>query len=129
MVSEEKKSSIILVVILAVFSVMILSMANGKELPQLVEISELSECCDNKRVVIIVYGRSSEAVRGRLGSTYAHTIVGEGQDDVIVYSTFPVFNMIGNKVIVQGVYHKEGRFGGLLMENFIVAEHIERYWD
>ncbi len=100
----------------------------AKELPLLVDISELSEEYDGKRIVVMGWARSAHAMRGRMGSQFVKTEIGEGGDSVTVYSDFPPYNIVNNRVIVQGVYHIEGRFGGLSAEHFIVAETVLREW-
>jgi len=101
----------------------------AKELPLLVDISELSEEYDGKRIVVMGWARSAEAMRGRMGSQFVKTEIGEGGNSVTVYSDFPPYNVVDNRVIVQGVYHISGRFGGLSADHFIVAETVMREWE
>jgi len=100
----------------------------AKELPLLVDISELNAEYDGKRIVVMGWARSAEAMRGRMGSQFVKTEIGEGDVSVTVYSDFPPYNIVNNRVIVQGVYHIEGRFGGLSAEHFIVADTLLREW-
>ncbi len=103
--------------------------ANGKNLPEIVPISNLSTPWDNKRVAIFGYARSCEAMRGRLGSNNTKCIIVSDLGEVAVYAPFPVYGLAGNRVIVQGVYRESGRFGGLLADHFIVADALIRDWD
>lgn len=101
----------------------------GKELPLLVDISELSAEHDGKRIVVMGWARSAETMRGRMGSQFVKTEIGEGEKSVTVYSDFPPYNIVNNRVIVQGIYHQGGRFGGLLAKPyFIVAESMVKDW-
>ncbi len=101
----------------------------ARELPLLVDVSELGEEYDSKRVTIFGWARSAEIRRGRMGSDFVKTELGEGENTVTVFSSFSPYNIIDNRIIVQGVYHHEGRFGGLLARHFIVADAIIRDWD
>ena len=103
--------------------------ANGKELPEIVPISKLSTPWDNKRVAIFGYARSCEAMRGRLGSNYTKCVIGSDYGEVSVYWHLPVYGLVGNRVIVQGVYNNHGRYGGRLADHFIVADAVMRDWD
>ncbi|MFQ5781379.1 MAG: hypothetical protein ACE5HN_11420, partial [Nitrospiria bacterium] len=100
----------------------------ARELPILVHVSELGKEYDNKRVAVMGWARSTEVMRGRMGSHFVKAEVGEGEDNVTVFSTFPHFNIVNNRVIVQGVYHHEGRFGGIPADHFIVADAVVRDW-
>lgn len=100
----------------------------AKELPLLVDVSELCEEHDGKRVAVMGWARSTEVKRGRMGSQFVKTEVGEENVSVSVYSTFPQYNVLNNRVIIQGVYHHRGRFGGLLADHFIVADAVMRDW-
>jgi len=115
---------------LAVMSVLFLMTLTivAKELPLLVSVSELCEDHDGMRVTVMGWARSAEMQRGRMGSNYVKTEVGEGEKSITVFSTFPPYNILNNRVIVQGVYHHEGRFGGLLADHFIVADTVMRDW-
>jgi len=37
-------------------------------------------------------------------------------------------SVVNNRVIVQGVYHHHGRYGGHLADHFIVADALMRDW-
>ncbi|MFQ5597375.1 MAG: hypothetical protein ACE5GK_04915 [Nitrospiria bacterium] len=100
----------------------------AKELPLLVDISELSEEYDGKRIVVMGWARSAVSMRGRMGSQFVKTEIGEGDNSVTVYSDFPPYNVVNNRVIVQGVYHRSGRFGGYSADHFIVADTLLREW-
>jgi len=100
----------------------------AKELPILVDISELSEAYDGKRVAVMAWARSAQHMRGRLGSEYVKTEIGEEETSVTVFSDFPPYNVVNNRVIVQGVYHHRGRYGGFLADHFIVADTVFREW-
>ena len=100
----------------------------AKELPVLVNVSDLCEEYDGMRVTVMGWARSAEAVRGRMGSNFVKTEVGEGEKSVTVFSVFPPYNIVNNRVIIQGIYHHSGRFGGLLADHFIVADTVMRDW-
>ncbi|HIE64585.1 MAG: hypothetical protein ABGX83_03820 [Nitrospira sp.] len=100
----------------------------ARELPLLLDVSELGEKYDNRRVTVMGWARSAVLMRGRMGSSFVSATVGEGGDEVTVFSDFPNYNMVNSRVIVQGVYHHEGRFGGLPTEHFIVADAVVRDW-
>lgn len=101
----------------------------ARELPLLVDVSELGEEYDNQRVAVMGWARSAIVMRGRMGSNFVSATVGKGGDEVTVFSDFPHYNIVNNRVIVQGVYHHEGRYGGLPAQNFIVADAVIRDWD
>ena len=115
---------------LAIISILFLMTLTilAKELPLLVHIGELNEAYDGKRVAVMGWARSAEMMQGRMGSHYVKTEVGEGGDSVTVFSRFPPYNIVNNRVIVQGVYHHRGRFGGFLADRFIVADTVMRDW-
>lgn len=100
----------------------------ARELPILVDVSELGRKYDDKRVTVMGWAQSAEVLRGRMGSTFIKTEVGEGKDTITVFCIFPHNNILNNRVIVQGVYHHEGRFGGLHADHYVVAETIVRDW-
>lgn len=100
----------------------------ARELPLLLDVSELGEKYDNQRVAVMGWARSAMVIRGRMGSNFVSATVGEEEDEVTVFSDFPHYNLVNSRVIVQGVYHHTGRFGGLLAENFIVADAVIRDW-
>jgi len=100
----------------------------SKELPLLVDLSEISSHLDGKRITVFGYVRTAEVKTGRRGSLHLALVLGEGDYTVNVYIIRPVPNIINQPVIVQGVYHKQGRFAGRSLDHFIVAETIERDW-
>ncbi len=126
----KKRHKIMTAVCLAVISVLFLMTYTiiAKELPVLVDVSELTQEYDGKRVAVMGWARSAETLRGRMGSNYVKTEVGDEVQSVTVFSVFPPYNVVNNRVIVQGVYHHEGRFGGQLARHFIVAEALMRDW-
>ncbi|MFQ5580128.1 MAG: hypothetical protein ACE5FZ_05900 [Nitrospiria bacterium] len=101
----------------------------ARELPLLLDVSELGEQYDNQRVTVMGWSRSAIIMKGRMGSNFVSATVGEGGDEVTVFSDFPHYNLVNNRVIVQGVYHHKGRYGGLIAENFIVADAVIRDWE
>lgn len=103
-------------------------LAGARELPVLVDVSELGEEYDNTRVAVMGWARSAVIKRGRRGSQFVSATVGEGKFEVTVFSEFPHFNLVNNRVIVQGVYHSNGRYGGFPAEHFIVADAFIRDW-
>lgn len=126
----KKRHKILTAVCLAVMSVLFLMTYTiiAKELPVLVNVSELNQDYDGKRVAVMGWARSAEILRGRMGSNYVKTEVGDEIQSVTVFTIFPLYGVINNRVIVQGVYHHQGRFGGQLAEHFIVAETLIRDW-
>ncbi|MFQ5598526.1 MAG: hypothetical protein ACE5GK_10800 [Nitrospiria bacterium] len=100
----------------------------AKELPLLVDVSALGKEHDHQRVALMGWAQSAEMIRGKMGSTFVKTEVGKGKDTVTVFSFFPSMNILNNKVIVQGMYHHEGRFGGLHATHYVVADAIVRDW-
>jgi hypothetical protein len=101
----------------------------ARELPLLLNVSELGEEYDNQRVAVMGWARSAVVMRGRMGSSFVSATVGEEEDEVTVFSDFPHYNLVNSRVIVQGVYHHQGRYGGLPAEHFIVADAVIRDWD
>ncbi|MFQ5588732.1 MAG: hypothetical protein ACE5F7_07820 [Nitrospiria bacterium] len=126
----KKIKKIFTAVCLAVISVLFLMTYTiiAKELPVLVDVSQLNEEYDGKRVTVMGWARSAEVKRGRLGSNFVETEVGENGLSVTVFSDFPPYNIVNNRVIVQGIYHHHGRYGGLLADHFIVADALMRDW-
>ncbi len=125
-----KIKKILTVVCLTAVSVLFLMTYTiiAKELPVLVDVSELSEAFDGKRVAVMGWARSAETKRGRLGSNFVETKLGEDGQSVTVFSDFPPYNILNNRVIVQGVYHHQGRYAGMLADHFIVADTLMRDW-
>ncbi len=127
---KNRINKIMTAIFLAVISVLFLMTftAIARELPLLVDVSQLGEQYDGKRVAVMGWARSAEAQLGRMGSHYVKTELGEEEGAVSVFSSFPPFNVVNNRVIVQGVYHHSGRYGGKLADHFIVAETLVRDW-
>ncbi len=125
-----KMRKLLTAVCLAVISVLFLMTYTiiAKELPVLVNVSELSEAYHGKRVAVMGWARSSEALRGRMGSHYLKTELGDEGQTVTVFTEFPAYNIVNNRVIVQGVYHHHGRYAGYLADHFIVADALMRDW-
>lgn len=104
--------------------------AFGREVPFVVPIRDLAEnstAHDMERVTIIAYARSCEATRGRMGSNYIKCRMGEGDHEINAYADFPLYNAINKRLLIQGTYHHEGRFAGMLADHFIIAETVEGY--
>ena len=111
-------------------------MAKGplKEPPLSVTISALisgPDQYDGQRVIVSGHVRSIELQEGRRGGSYVRIVleeVGKESDGpvpwvtVIILSIPPVRE--GHDVLVQGVYHREGRQAGRIFEHFIDAEVI-----
>jgi len=105
-----------------------LGLSHAKELPLLVELSDLGETHDGMRVTIFGWVQSGEVRTGRRGSLYLDLVVGAGAHRITVVMAKPAANILNRRVIVQGIYHKEGSFGGHRKEHFIDAETIVRDW-
>ncbi len=111
-------------------ALVLMDSANARELPEIVEPLDLSSTWDGRRVTIFGYARSCEALQGRLGSNYIKCWVGTSLGNVAVYTDFQLYGVVGERVIVIGVYKESGRFGGFLAEdNFIVADTFIRDWE
>lgn len=119
--------------ILAALAIMIIAVftagADSRELPEIVSPSQLGSTWDNRRVAIFGYAQSCEPMRGRLGSNNIKCVVSAESGEVTVYTDFQLYGVVGEQVIVQGVYKEHGRYGGLLADHFIVADAIIRDWD
>ncbi len=100
----------------------------AKDLPRLVALSEIGESFDGLRVTIFGWVRSAEVKTGRRGSLHLEVVVGEGEHQIMVFTIRPVHNVLNREVIVQGIYHEEGRFAGFEQKHFIVADTIVRNW-
>lgn len=100
----------------------------GRELPVLVEVNQLGEEYDGKRVVVSCWIHESKAIRGRMGGLYMDMLCAMAGSNVTVYSNKPLIPLVNKRVIVQGKYHLEGRYGGFDQEHFIAARHIIRDW-
>ncbi|HEY5600436.1 MAG TPA: hypothetical protein VIK48_07065 [Candidatus Manganitrophaceae bacterium] len=108
----------------------------SKELPMLVTVNDLlteSGEYDGRRVVVAGRVQSIEGQVGRRGSEYVILILEEeGSNAIDPTSTIKVISLTppavrqGHNVLVQGVYHKEGRQAGRPFEFFIDAEVIIR---
>jgi hypothetical protein len=112
------------------------SIAKGplKEPPLSVTIGALlagPDQYDGQRVIVSGRVRSIELQKGRRGSSYVMIVLEEmdfqsGESvpsvNVIILNVPPVYE--GNEVLVQGVYHREGRQAGRTFEHFIDAEVI-----
>ncbi|HIE66222.1 MAG: hypothetical protein ABGX83_06410 [Nitrospira sp.] len=123
------RAGVTLLLFSAVFSATLcLGFSLARELPLLVELSDLGDMHDGMRITIFGWVQSGEVKTGRRGSLYLDLIVGVGEDRVTVVMTKPASNILNRRVIVQGIYHKEGSFGGHQKEHFIDAETIVRDW-
>lgn len=126
----KKLHKIFTAVCLAVISILFLMTYTiiAKELPILLEVSQLDESYSGKRVAVMGWARSAEALRGRRGSAYVRTELGEDGQSVTVFSDFPSYNIVNNRVIVQGVYHHHGWYAGYSADHFIVADTLMQDW-
>ncbi len=113
--------------VISVFFLMVYTII-AKELPILVDVAELNETYDGKRVAVMGWAHSAETLRGRMGSNYLKTELGKNGQIVTVFTAFPAYNIVNNRVIVQGIYHYHGRYGGYLAEHFIDADTLMRDW-
>ena len=105
-----------------------------KEPPLSVTISALlsgPDQYDGQRVIVSGRVRSIELQEGRRGSSYVRIVldeVGNKSDEPVPSVTVIILNIPpvreGLDVLVQGVYHREGRQAGRIFENFIDAEVI-----
>ncbi len=126
---ENVQVSIYILWVSAVFTVMVcLGTSLAKELPLLVELSDLGEVYDGKRITVFGWVKSTEVKTGRRGSLHLELIVGEGDHSVHVFTVRPVSHILNRRVIVQGIFHEHGRFAGHEKAHFIVAETIVRDW-
>lgn len=105
--------------------------SGARELPLSVSIAEIAKnpmAYDAKRVAIFTYTRSCEARVGRLGSNFIFCRIVKNEVFISVCVTFPVYGLVGNASIIQGIYHYQGWCGGKLAENFISADTFMRDW-
>lgn len=102
--------------------------ANARDLPVLVPIKALDKSYDNKRVSFFGHAKKVSGFSGRMGGRYSKVEISDQDESIDVYAAFPLINVVGNAIIVQGVYHHTGRFGGLPLDHFVVAEAVERDW-
>ena len=108
---------------------MLRSCVEAKELPELIQISDLGQSHNEKRVTIFGWVRDMKIGRGRMGSQFMRLVVGDGDSSVIVFMAARVpTNWYNTQVIAQGIYHESGRFGGNLADEFIIADAIVRDW-
>ena len=124
----KKLHKIFTAVCLAVISILFLMTYTiiAKELPVLLEVSQLDESYNGKRIAVMGWARSAEALRGRRGSAYVRTELGEEGQSVTIFSDFSPYpyNVVNHRVIVQGVYHHRGWYAGYLADHFIVADAL-----
>jgi hypothetical protein len=110
--------------------------AAPKELPVLVAIKDLlteSNPYDGHRVVVAGRIRSMELQTGRRGGEFIMLILEEDAPDAagpdlfieVVSLTIPKVRQ-GDRALVQGVYHREGKQAGRPFERFIDADTIIR---
>jgi hypothetical protein len=111
-----------------------MAQAAPKELPVLATIKELlaePNRYDGRRVVVAGRIRSIEFQTGRRGSEFILLVLEEHRADPndpnlsidVTSITLPKVRR-GNSVLVQGVYHVEGKQGGRSFERFIDADTI-----
>lgn len=108
---------------------------SAKDLPIPTTVGELSAepgQFDGHRVFVTGRVRTITVERGRRGSEFLAMTLEEvsperpGGPSVRVFSLDPFRLSQGNRISVQGTYHREGRFGGLPYEEFIEADAILR---
>jgi len=124
--------SVFLIISLSVFGTAKTGRATAvKELPVLVTVTELSaqpDQYDGHRVVVTGRIRSVEIQRGRRGSEFLILVLEEDSPapskTVQVYSPSLPSVKPGDRAMVQGIYHQEGRQAGRPFENFVDAEVI-----
>jgi len=108
----------------------------SKELPMQVTVSDLAsepKQYDGHRVVVTGRVRSMEVQLGRRGSEYLMIVLEEDSPassekvkPVQVYiPTVPKVRE-GDRALVQGVYHIEGKQAGRFFEHFVDAEAVLR---
>jgi len=108
----------------------------SKELPLQVTVSDLAsqpKLYDGHRVVVTGRVRSMEMQLGRRGSEYLMIVLEEdsptSSDKVkpvqVYIPTVPKVRE-GDRALVQGVYHIEGKQAGRFFEHFVDAEAILR---
>ncbi|MFQ5544252.1 MAG: hypothetical protein ACE5FY_07885 [Nitrospiria bacterium] len=95
-----------------------------KELPVLIDLSELSKTHDGKRITVFAKVLSAEVKTGRRGSLHLELVVGKEGRTVRVYTIKPISNIINRRIIIQGIYHEQGRFAGHKLKQFIEAGTI-----
>lgn len=88
---------------------------------------------DGQRVMVTGFVRSIELQRGRRGSEYLELVLEESPatpKTAPPYLTVISLNRadvrIGYRLVVEGVYHREGKQAGRPYEYFIDAEEIRR---
>lgn len=107
-----------------------------KELPVLVTIKDLltePNPYDNHRVVVAGRIQSMEVQTGRRGSEFIMLVLEENAPDAsapdlsikVVSLTIPKVRQ-GDRTLVQGIYHREGKQAGRPFERFIDADTIIR---
>ncbi|MEW6325289.1 MAG: hypothetical protein AB1515_07860 [Nitrospirota bacterium] len=86
---------------------------------------------DGRRVLVTGFVRSVEFQRGRRGSEYLLFVLDEspaspktGLPTLTVVSLNALNVRVGSRVVVEGVYHREGKQAGRPYEFFIDAEEI-----
>ena len=113
------------------------SNGSAKELPKQVTVEELSaepERYDGERVFVIGRVQKIEGLRGRRGGLFVMILLeGAAEDDSGRRYSVGVFSLpppprvrLGDRAIIQGVYHQSARKAGRPLEHFIDAEAILR---
>ena len=133
----EKFFLVILSLLLALYGQPgLIAQAGPKELPVLATIKQLltePDQYDGRRVVVAGRVRSIEFQTGRRGSEFIRMVLEENSPDAndpkisieVTSVTIPKVSR-GNSVLVQGIYHVEGKQGGRPFERFIDADTIVR---
>jgi len=127
---------LLLILVLLVFRSNQPAYGISKELPMQVSVSDLAsepKQYDGHRVVVTGRVRSMEVQLGRRGSEYLMIVLEEDSPassekvkPVQVYiPTVPKVRE-GDRALVQGVYHIEGKQAGRFFEHFVDAEAVLR---
>jgi hypothetical protein len=142
---ERKRQHVVLQMSLTVLLSVLVFLAFGsnppaygisKELPMQVTVSDLAsqpKQYDGHRVFVTGRVRSMEMQVGRRGSEYLMIVLeedsptssGEVKPVQVYFPTVPKVRE-GDRALVQGVYHIEGKQAGRFFEHFVDAEVILR---
>lgn len=115
-----------IIVALLSLGVALEAFAMGSRLTEETTLSKLSSFKDGSRVAFTAWGRSCRTLRGIRGSQYLSWIVGDGDEEIQVFSYFPVPHCGSGEFFIIGTYHSSGRFGGQLAKRHIVASYVDR---
>ncbi|MFY9268347.1 MAG: hypothetical protein WAO55_01215 [Candidatus Manganitrophaceae bacterium] len=104
-----------------------LAVSSGKELPRLVDITDLKsdpDGYDRHRVTVIGTVSSCEKKTGRRGSRYIEIEVVQNGSSILAVSDTVRCAKAGAEVVVQGTYRRSGWFAGYLFHEYMNAEHV-----